>query len=44
MAKLLAVVLRAHNIGVGVPEQGREGKSGAGLILYQTTDQSVKPM
>ena len=24
MAKLLAVVLRAHNIGMGVPEQGRE--------------------
>ena len=38
MAKLLAVVLGAHNIGVGVPEQGTKGKPGAILILYQTTD------
>jgi hypothetical protein len=44
MAKLLAVVLGAHNIGVGVPEQGTKGKPGAILILYQTTNQLVKPM
>ena len=34
MAKLLAVVLGAHNIGVGVREQGTKGKPGAILILY----------